>query len=223
MPGSPNTITVFNNGMGRPGGNMSSVDMVDLPVNTDGTYRKNASGAYEPLTAVTLYPKTLSNQFFGQNISGATKMPNGNLLTCLGPTGVFIEVTPEGREVWRYVNPVSQTGITSQGGTPRNNMVFKIYRYPPDFPAFQGKTLSGRGYIEAGPLSIDDGTRGYGWASSIDRSSDRAIIDIQSEGHYILVAYDLLGGELGTVVNADLPVGRHIVSLPRGTIALIRR
>ncbi|MFN9954284.1 MAG: hypothetical protein ACK55I_14405, partial [bacterium] len=133
--------------------NASSVDIIDLPINPDGTYRRSPASAFEPAQAMTAFPETLSNRFYGQNISGATMLPNGNILSCVGPTGTFVESTPDKREVWRYVNPVGQNNvIIQQGSMPRNNMVFKIYRYAKDHPAFAGKTIRRLGRIEDGML-----------------------------------------------------------------------
>jgi hypothetical protein len=37
------------------------------------------------------------------------RCPDGtNTLVTLGPQGVVFEVTPDGEEVWRFVNPVEQ-------------------------------------------------------------------------------------------------------------------
>jgi hypothetical protein len=73
----------------------------------------------------------------------------------LGVTGHLFEVTPTGEKVWEYVNPVVRGGILAQGETPgldnrghQFNAVFKIYRYPPDYPGLAGKKLTPRGVIE---------------------------------------------------------------------------
>ncbi len=44
-------------------------------------------------------------EFYGQNISGAQRLPNGNTLICEGPTGRIFEVTDLGETVWSYQNP----------------------------------------------------------------------------------------------------------------------
>ena len=72
--------------------------------------------------------------------------------------GVFLEVTSEGETVWKYINPVVNTGILEQGETPalddRNhqyNAVFKIHRYPPTYPGFSGRDLTPGDPIEIYP------------------------------------------------------------------------
>lgn len=211
-------LTIFNNGMGRIGASGSSVDEITLPLDTDGTYKREPGKAFGPAKPIVVYPKTLTNQFFGQNISGATRMPNGNTLSCLGPSGTFIESTPDGNEVWRYVNPVTNTGITPQGQNPRNNMVFKIYRYGPDYPAFAGKSLVPRGRLEDGPLSVADLDAGERREYLVDPANGRVVFRLESEQPVTIDAYDLLGKLLDTSIEGVLPPGVHVRPIPQGTI-----
>ena len=76
-------------------------------------------------------------RFFSAFISGAQRLPNGNTLICEGMTGRLFEVTGQGELVWEYVNPFF--GQDERFGNA--NMVFRAYRYGPDFPAFAGKEL----------------------------------------------------------------------------------
>jgi hypothetical protein len=69
--------------------------------------------------------------------------------------GTLFEVTPSGDTVWQYVNPMVRGGILAQGELPGKdvrghlfNAVFKVHRYPLDYPAFAGRTLSPQGVIE---------------------------------------------------------------------------
>jgi len=216
-------VMIFNNGNGRFGGNASSVDVIELPRNEDGTYRRSASGAYEPAVPTVLFPKTLSNQFYGQNVSGATPLPNGNVLSCVGPSGTFVESTREGDEVWRYVSPVTNTGIASQGQTPRNNMVFKIYRYGPDHPALAGKTLTPRGRLEDGPLSVSPSSDDKGLSCQLDILRSRLVLRVDVDQHVTIDAYDLQGRLLGRVADEELPAGTHVRSVPPGTYVVTTR
>ena len=45
--------------------------------------------------------------FFGTNISGAQRLPNGNTLITEGPTGRVFEVTAQRKIVWEYINPAT--------------------------------------------------------------------------------------------------------------------
>jgi hypothetical protein len=75
--------------------------------------------------------------FFSSFISDAQRLPNGNTLICEGQTGRLFEVTYDGEIVWEYVNPFF--GENERYG--RVNLVFRAYRYGPDFPGLQGKSL----------------------------------------------------------------------------------
>jgi len=217
---SDTRVMIFNNGNGRFGGNGSSVDEIDLPLNEDGTYRRTPASAFMPAVPIVAYPATISTRFYAQNISGATRLPNGNTLSCLGPSGVFVESTPEGDEVWRYVNPVGMNGIASQGQTPRNNMVFKTYRYGEDHPAVKGRNLTPRGRLEEGPLSVSDVGESADITYELDVVNDRAVI-VNNQGQHIeITCYDLRGAFLGSIHDGHLDAGRHIMNVPSATIVL---
>lgn len=144
-PGAGNML-IFNNGLGR---NYSSVDEIATPVNADGSYSLTAGLAYSPKSLTWTYVATPPSSMYSEAISGAQRLPNGNTLICDGVHGIFLEVTSEGETVWHYVNPVTKTGPLIQGETPplddrghQYNAVFKIHRYPPEYPAFTGKDLT---------------------------------------------------------------------------------
>ena len=141
-------ILIFNNGQGRPGGNYSSIEEITPPVNANGIYSISVNSAFGPTNTTWNYTALTPTDFYGQNISGASRLPNGNTLICSGPSGNFFEVTQDKKTVWKYVNPVMQSGIAKQGQTPTNNMVFKIYRYAPNYAAFTGRSLTSLGPIE---------------------------------------------------------------------------
>lgn len=217
---SDTRVMIFNNGNERFGGNGSSVDEIDLPLNTDGTYRREPSKAFAPAVPIVAFPPNITAAYYAQNISGATRLPNGNTLSCLGPTGTLIESTPEGDEVWRYVNPVSMYGITSQGQTPRNNMVFKAYRYGEDHPAVKGRNLTPRGRLEEGPLSVSDVVDKAGITYELDVVNDRVVIISERTQDIEITCYDLRGALLGTVYSGYLEAGRHIMGVPSATVVV---
>jgi hypothetical protein len=122
------------------------------------------------------------------------------------------------------VNPVSQTGIAKQGETPRNNMVFKIYRYPKDYSAFEGKTLKSLGFIEdGGPLSVSDFNPNNDVSIVIDHFNQVARVSITNAGPYAFSAYDLLGRHLGVIYSGECAQGDHTFDIPRGTMIVVRQ
>jgi Arylsulfotransferase (ASST) len=110
-------ILVFNNGNGRPDGNYSSVDEIVLPVNKQGDYMRTAGKPFEPREAVYSYFAPNKRDLFSFVMAGANRLPNGNTLICDSLSATIFEVTPEGKIVWKYVNPDS--GSAPMGMPPR--------------------------------------------------------------------------------------------------------
>jgi outer membrane protein assembly factor BamB len=122
-------LLIFDNGFHtvRPGpGTQSRIIEVDPNTNT----------------IVWKYEARPGWEFFSFFISGAQRLPNGNTLVCEGMTGRLFEVTSEGEIVWEYTNPFF--GDDERYG--RVNLVFRAYRYGPDFPGFQGKVFDPQRY-----------------------------------------------------------------------------
>ena len=142
-------IMVFNNGLGRPGGNYSSVDILDPPLQPDGTYAIDA-GAFAPAVPSWTYSGQPNNPFYSLNISGAFWLENGNILVCEGNDGRLFEIQSDGTLVWEYVNPTNNFGSIVQGNNPNGNALFKASKYAIDDPAFEGRNL-----IPLGPLELD--------------------------------------------------------------------
>ena len=153
LPGAGN-ILIFNNGTEFPDfrRGYSSVDEITPPV--DGAnYRLNPDQAYAPVESVWTYTAATPSDFFSPYVSGAQRLPNGNTLICDGVHGTLFEVTPAGKTVWKYVNPMTSNGPLRQGesvpleqwreGRERPaNSVYRAYRYAPDYPGLQGLDLT---------------------------------------------------------------------------------
>lgn len=153
--GLPNAgkILYFNNGIGRPDGNYSSVDMISPPMDESGHYIIEEDAPYGPDTLDWIYVAPNPSDFFSNRVSGAQQMPNGNVLICSGRRGIFFEVTPDGERVWDYINPVMSSGPGTQGTNVVGNDVFKIRRYAPDFQGFYDKDLTVGVAIELNPVN----------------------------------------------------------------------
>ena len=150
LPGAGN-ILLFNNGneFPRDRREYSTVDEFIPPVAGKGYRREGA--AYPPDGPVWTYDA--GADFYAPAQSGAQRLPNGNTLILDSARGAIIEVTTEGKEVWRYINPVTPDG-TLQPGAPMpttvrpdgvrvyNNRLFRVYRYAPDYPGLQGLDLT---------------------------------------------------------------------------------
>jgi hypothetical protein len=121
-------ILIFNNGHGRPDGQYSSVDELVPPVDSDGSYFLEPSSAYGPENLVWSYTAENPFDFFAGYLSGTQRLPNGNTLICDGDHGIFFEVTPEEKTVWKYLNT---------NPNPLANQVFKVLCYAPDYPGLR--------------------------------------------------------------------------------------
>lgn len=149
-------IMIFNNGQGRPTGAYSSIDIITPPVDAAGNYILNNGGAYGPDALDWTYMADPPNSFFSGFISGAQRLPNGNTLICEGARGHFFEVDTEGNKHWEYVSPVAFGGPLAQGEPiGGQNTVFRTYRYPTDYPAFEERELSPGAPVELNPLASD--------------------------------------------------------------------
>ncbi len=121
-PGCPGegNILVFNNGLGRPGIDYSSIDEIVPPNDGFGNYYLEEGSAYGPEEPTWIYFAENPRDFYSTRLSGTQRLPDGNTLICAGDSGFFFEVTPEKDIVWEYTNPYPNQVF---------NDVFKIRRY----------------------------------------------------------------------------------------------
>ena len=86
--------------------------------------------------------------FWSRNISGLSRLPNGNTLATVGAWGQIIELTPDNEIVWEYKVPLSAsdgpTKVLEDGDV---TATFRAYRYGPDHPALKGKDLTPKGQL----------------------------------------------------------------------------
>jgi len=137
-------ILVFNNGNNRPPTPYTSIDELTPPLTANGSYYRTPGTAYGPHNLTWTYTTDTYQEFLG----GAQRLPNGNTLICLGSSARFIEVAPDTTIVWRYDNIFPYPLTTKKNLTcfPFNLLiyttdVFKINRYPPDYPGLHNLSL----------------------------------------------------------------------------------
>ncbi len=142
-PGAGNLL-VFNNGRGRAdGGEYSSIAEIAPPIKPDGSYLYEPGKAFGPAAPTWEYTAPNKEDFHSSFISGTRRQPNGNTLICEGATGTFLEVTADKKMVWRFVNPVTNPDPDEDDDDDEEgNPVFRVYRYPPDYPGLHGKDLT---------------------------------------------------------------------------------
>ena len=152
-PGFPNAgkILVFNNGVNRPNGNYSSVDIIDVSV-AGYPYTIGANSPYLPTSEFWTYQAPNPTSFYAPNISGVFPLENGSFLVTDGPQGRIFEIDSMATMNWEYVNPTDNVGPMSQGATPALNTVFRGAFYDPSYPAFVGQSLLPMAEIEINPI-----------------------------------------------------------------------
>ena len=116
--------------------------------NSERTVKKQRSRKISNHVIWRYYPK-MSSGFISDHGSGCRRMDNGNTLLCGSSEGHLLEVTPEGKRVWEYINPVSADGIKTvitEADYDKHGS-FRAYRYGPDHPGLKGKDLTPKGTI----------------------------------------------------------------------------
>lgn len=161
LPGEGN-ILIFNNGAGDTGFVRwySSVDEITPPPFDGDAYQKEPNSAFGPDEATWTYTaEERTELFYAPRGASAQRLPNGNTLILDGPQGTIFQVTPTGKTVWEYINPIKNytSELTYQGDLPykgnprdfpRDNSLFRVEWYPPDHPGLQGIDLTPKGPIE---------------------------------------------------------------------------
>jgi len=145
-------ILVFNNLAGE---DFSTVNIF-APVWDEETqqYQLNEDGSFAPKTFDYTYKAENPSDLYSFNVSGAQKLPNGNMLICSGIQSTVFEVNAQNEVVWQYVNPVraGSGGVETQGTTnPNGSLLFRFNRYAPDFAGFENKDLAPGEFVELNP------------------------------------------------------------------------
>ncbi|WP_317898776.1 aryl-sulfate sulfotransferase [Aurantibacillus circumpalustris] len=143
-------IMVFNNGLDRPGGQYSSVEVIVTPINKNGTYDLTKGKAFLPDDAEWKYSDSIPVNFYSRNVSSAQRLSNGNTLICEGANGKFFEIDKTNKIVWTYINPVSGNGIIKETKENSRNQVFRCTLYEPNYSGLKSHLLT-----QGKPLVLD--------------------------------------------------------------------
>ncbi|MCX6270886.1 MAG: aryl-sulfate sulfotransferase [Bacteroidetes bacterium] len=146
------SIMIFNNGLNRPQGNYSSVEILTPPLpDTNGNY--NSTLPYLPAAPDWIYTAPNPTDLFSSIISGAQMYENGNVGFCSGSNGKMFEIDTADSLVWEYINPVTLNGPIVQGTNPIQNTIFRCTFYDQNYSGFDGQTLTSGDPIELDPIS----------------------------------------------------------------------
>jgi hypothetical protein len=133
--------------------------------------------------------------------------------------GRFFEVTNEGELVWLYVNPVIASGpMYYEDPIPgTQNWAFRVYRYAPDFPGFDGKDLTPGGPIELYPTSIEEINSDLipeqfelfqNYPNPFNPIT-KIEFAVPHDGFVNLIVYNTMGEEIIILVNEQKAAGRY--------------
>ena len=240
FPGAGN-ITVFNNGLGR---NYSSVEEFTPPVDVNGNYTRNTGSFFGPSAITWSWVATPPSSMYAAAISGAYRLQNGNTMVDDGTHGTFYEVTSSGTVVWKYICPVVLNGPLTQGDAipddparegEKMNAVFRIYKYPPEYGAFTGRTLTPGDYVEKySPTSTGEDKEVLPSDFQLMQNypnpfnpSTTIMYSVPSSGGVAgyemrdvnLAVYDLLGREVALLVNEVKAPGIHSVHFDASSLS----
>ena len=129
-------------------------------MDANGFYSRVGNTYFGPTSYFWQYTNNPATNFYGADIGGVEREPNGDTLITFGIRGTLFEVTSNSQTIWKYISPVTTTPL-AQGSTipfdPNSNTnfplqtlneVFKVHRYATNYPGFAGKDLTPRGTIE---------------------------------------------------------------------------
>ena len=214
-------ILIFNNGRNRPEGEYSTVDEIVPPVDQNGNYLLDPDTTYGPDELLWTYVDPIPSDFYSPNVSGSQRQPNGNTLICSGTWGRFFEVKDEGELVWLYVNPVIGSGpmYYEQTIPGTQNWAFRVYRYAPDFPGFDGKDLTPGDPIELYTTSIEEINLDlipkqfefYQNYPNPFNPSTKIKFALPTDEFVNLTIYNVLGKTIAVIVNEQIQAGSYEV------------
>jgi hypothetical protein len=223
-PGAGN-ITVFNNGLTR---NYSSVDEITPPVDSTGSYRRTTGAAFGPSGFTWSYKASPPSSMYAEAISGAQRLPNGSTIIDDGTHGTFTEVTQSGEVVWRYICPAVLTGpLGFADAIPddparageKMNAVFRVYKYPLDYAAFKGKTLTPGNYVEKYATAVEGGRSALPASFELLQNYPNPFnpttnfeFRITTCEFVSLKIFDVLGKEVAALVDDVRPAGTYIAT-----------
>ena len=94
------SLIIFNNGVNRPEGNYSSIELIDLPTLDNGEYYLDNNQPFEPILSTTNY--NLNGNFYTANQGGAYLLENNNILATISTMKRILEINQVGEIVFDF-------------------------------------------------------------------------------------------------------------------------
>ena len=207
-------ILLYNNGIGRSENSFSSADELILPVDENGYYSYEIGTAFGPEKFSWSYK--MEPEYYSSKFSSVQRLPNGNTLICSGDKGVLFEINENKDIVWKYINPVNDTGVVYQGQVITNNSVGRCYRYSQNYPGLAGKDLTPGSPIEKyEDVSIEnnkDYTDEFVLYNNYPNPFNPLTTisyEISQQLNVKIQVYDIFGRNIKTLVNKNHQIGNY--------------
>ena len=200
-------IMIFNNGNGRPGGNASSVDIINPPVDSLGNYTILTGQPFGPSALDWTYMNVVPADFYAKSMGSAQRLSNGNTLVDAATTGDFFEIDSVKNTVWEYINPVDSTGPISQGTTSASTQVFRCVFYPDTSSAFTGVVLTPGNPIEQNPYPYTCSLNSISGISEIKMNQEITVFPNPTSGYFNI---ELDNGEVTKSVEVTNLLGQTV-------------
>ena len=124
-------ISIFNNGVNRKPMYTAYIEL-KLPKLRNSRYQRASNKPFGPMAPAyefSQFAGDVPEVFFAPFMSGARRLPNGNIFGVSGIVSGMFEVTDKGEEVLRTV-PGSRSTF------------YRAYKFPKDYPAFNSRNLA---------------------------------------------------------------------------------
>jgi hypothetical protein len=143
-------IMVFNNQISTT---YSTVEKFAAPWSMYDVNYPKVDSVWGPKNFTETFRHPGPKSFVSSGLSSAQILPNDNILLLSGRQGYCVELTKDNEIVWEYVIPLKagKPVATTEVLADNDNVTFRIYKYLKDYPAFVGKDLSPKGFIETNP------------------------------------------------------------------------
>lgn len=211
-------IIVFNNGVGRPQGIFSSVEIVE-PTWNGIDYDVSEDSAFGPDVFSFAYVGSPTSDFFSPRISNATVLPNDNILICNGGIGQLFEINQAKEKVWEYINPALGNNIAEQGEANPESNVFATHRYGVDFTGLPDEISVGNPIelnsfyeCEISPELVNVAEREWKGVSLRSNPVEEQLIIINDKNHKLdLTLFDLYGRTvMSTFTSSESTISKSI-------------
>ncbi len=139
-------IIFFNNGVLRPDGSYSTIEIIEPDLDDQGNYYLNENSQFATKEHKVVYgsDKSLSSDF----ISNAHQLANGNIFINEGENSRLLEVDQEENILWEYQIPLLNGFPINQSSSNNNFLCFKAFKYPIDYFTNEELDLSPGDFIE---------------------------------------------------------------------------